>query len=169
MVAQAPGRSSCEQSVFLSQVFSDIRLSEGDNTRRIQFPRLSRRSCTHTKALMLHVSPRFGSSLYSWRPTYQWRIVHTQHNNTLMFRAILTPPSDMRLEHIAAVQEGHLAVLLDPDLVSCVRGDYTQRGDVQAEFARLGEFAQADAEREEVVARDGCGKIGEGLADVVDS
>jgi hypothetical protein len=86
-----------------------------------------------------------------------------------MFRAIFTPPSDMRLEHVAAVQEGHLAVLLDPNLVSRVRGDYTERGDVQAEFACLGEFAQADAQREEVVARDRCGEVGEGFADVVDS
>jgi hypothetical protein len=104
-----------------------------------------------------------------YQQTYQWCVVHAQHNDTLMLRAILTPPPDMRLEHIAAVQEWHLAVLLDPHLVSCVRGDYTQRSNMQAEFACLGEFTQADSEGEEVVARDGCGEIGKGFADVVDS
>jgi hypothetical protein len=54
----------------------------------------------------------------------------------------------MRLEHVAAVQERHLTVLLNPHLVSRVRGDYAQRCDVQTEFARLGEFTQADSEGE---------------------
>ena len=80
--------------------------------------------------------------------TYQWRVIHTQHNNTLVLSAVLTPPSHMRLEHVAAVQERHLTVLLNPHLVSRVRGDYAQRCDVQTEFARLGEFTQADSEGE---------------------
>lgn len=86
-----------------------------------------------------------------------------------MLRAILAPPSHMRLEHISAVQERHLAILLDPDLVPGVRGDYGQGGDVKSEFARLGELSEADAEREEVVARNRRGEVGKRFADVVDS
>jgi len=86
-----------------------------------------------------------------------------------MLRAVLAPPSHMRLEHITAVQKRHLAVLLDPHLVSCVRCDDAQRGNMEAEFARLGEFTQADSEGEEVVARDRCGEVGEGFANVVDT
>lgn len=75
----------------------------------------------------------------------------------------------MRLEHISTIQKRHLAILLDPDLVPGVRRDYRQGGDVQSEFARLGELSEADAEGEEVVARNRGGKVGKRFADVVDS
>lgn len=75
----------------------------------------------------------------------------------------------MRLEHISAVQERHLAVRLDPHLVPCVRRNDAQRGDVEAEFSGLGELSEADAEGEEVVARNGGREVGEGFADVVDA
>jgi hypothetical protein len=75
----------------------------------------------------------------------------------------------MRLEHIAAVQERHLAVLLDPHLVASMRRDDAQRGDVKPEFARLCEFSEADAEGEEIVARDAGGEVGDGFPDIVDA
>jgi hypothetical protein len=99
--------------------------------------------------------------LFPHSPTYQRRIIHTQHQDTLMLGTVLTPPSHVRLEHVSAVQERHLTILLDPHLVPCVRRYYAQRRDVQAELARLGELSQADAQREQVVARNGCGEIGE--------
>ena len=75
----------------------------------------------------------------------------------------------MRLDHIAPVQKRHLPVRLHPDLVARVRRDDVQRRDVQAEFARLGEFAEAGAEGEEIGARDAGREVGEGKAHVVDA
>ncbi len=75
----------------------------------------------------------------------------------------------MRLDHIPAVQERHLPVRLHPHLVAGVRRNDVQRRDVQSELARLGELAEAGAEREEVRARDTGGEVGEGEAHVVDA
>lgn len=84
-----------------------------------------------------------------------------------MLRAVLAPPTNVRLEHVAAVEVRHLAVGLDPHLVAGVRRDDAQRGDVKTEFPCLGELAQADSEGKQVVACDGGGEVGEGFADVV--
>jgi hypothetical protein len=86
-----------------------------------------------------------------------------------MFRTVFAPAPHMRLEHIPPVQERHLAVRLDPHLVARVRRNNGQRCDVEAEFARLCEFSETQAEGEEVFARDGRGEVGEGGTDVVDS
>lgn len=75
----------------------------------------------------------------------------------------------MRLEYIAAIQEGHLAILLDPHLIARVRRNDAQRRDVEAEFTGFCEFSEADAQGEQVVARDTCGEVGERFADVVDT
>ena len=101
--------------------------------------------------------------------TYQRRIIHTQHHNTLMLRTVLAPSAHMRLEHIAAVEKRHLAILLDPHLVPRVRRNDAQRCDVEAELAGFCEFSEADAQGEQVVARDARGEVGEGFADVVDT
>ena len=84
-----------------------------------------------------------------------------------MLRAVLAPPTNVRLEHVAAVEVRHLAVGLDPHLVAGVRRDDAQRGDVETEFPSLGELAQADSEGKQVVACDGGGEVGEGFADIV--
>lgn len=47
----------------------------------------------------------------------------------------------MRLDNVSAVEEGHDSVGANPELVSCVLGEDGEGGDVDAEFARLGEFA----------------------------
>ena len=49
----------------------------------------------------------------------------------------------MRLDDVAAVQEGHLAVRLDPHLVARVLRQDRERRDVQPELEGLGEFACA--------------------------
>ena len=85
-----------------------------------------------------------------------------------MLRTVLAPPPHVRLEHIAAIQERHLAVGLDPHLVSGVRGDHVQRRDVQPEFACLGELAQTGAERQEVGSCDRARQVGELERHVVD-
>lgn len=69
-----------------------------------------------------------------------------------MLGAVLGPAADVGLDDVAAVQEGHLAVGLDPDLVARVLGQDRQRRDVQPELARLGELAEADAEGDELLA-----------------
>ena len=75
----------------------------------------------------------------------------------------------MRPQHIAPIAEGHFPVRLYPDLVPRVRGYDIQRRDVKAEFARLGELADAGAQGEEVGPRDGGGEVGDGEGAVVDS
>lgn len=86
-----------------------------------------------------------------------------------MLGAILAPPAHVGLDHVTPVQERHLAVGLDPHLVARVRGNHIQRRHVQPEFARLGELAQAGAEREEIGSRDrGC-EVGERERHVVDA
>lgn len=47
----------------------------------------------------------------------------------------------MRFEDVAAVQEGHFAVGLDPQLVARVGGEDGEGGDVEAEFEGFGELA----------------------------
>jgi hypothetical protein len=46
--------------------------------------------------------------------------------------------------------------------------DDGQRGDVQAELARLGHLADAGAQAEEGIAADARGEVGDGELDVVD-
>lgn len=50
-----------------------------------------------------------------------------------------------------------------------MRRDDVQRCDVEAEFPGFGEFAEAGAEGEEVIAGDGGGEVGEGEREVVHS
>lgn len=124
---QAPGYSCREQRIFLSQVLAHICLSKRNNARRVKFSCLRRRSCTHTKAL----EPQLAlPTAFPKLQTHKRRIIHAQYHHTLMFRTILAPPSNMRLQHVSPIQERHLAVRLDPHLISRVRCDYGERGDV---------------------------------------
>ena len=58
-----------------------------------------------------------------------------------MLGAVLGPAPDVRFEDVAAVEEGHLAVGLDPELVARVGGEDGEGGDVEPEFEGFGEFA----------------------------
>ena len=51
-----------------------------------------------------------------------------------------------------AVEELLLGRLFEPDLVLGVGGQVVQGGDVEAELARLGELAEARAERDQLLA-----------------
>lgn len=84
-----------------------------------------------------------------------------------MLGAVFAPPANVRLDKVPAVQERHLAVLLDPHLVPRVRRNHLQRRDVQPELARLGELAHARPQREQVVPRDRRREIGQGELYVV--
>lgn len=63
----------CKKSILLSEILPNVRLPEAHNARWLKSSRLGRRSRSDTET--------------------QWHIVHPQHNNPLMLRAILAPPS----------------------------------------------------------------------------
>lgn len=115
-----------EQSVLFSQILADVALPEGDDGGGIQLPGLGGRSRGDAKP--------------------QRRVVHGQDHNPRMLGTVLAPPPDVGLDDVAAVQERHLAVGFDPQLVARVGRDHVERRDVQAELARLGELAHAGAE-----------------------
>lgn len=110
-----------EQVVFVTEVLSAVRLSEAGNTRGIESSGLGGAACCNTKS--------------------KRRVVHAVHDYTLVLRAVLRPASNVRLDNVAAVKEGHSTVLLDPDLVSGVLSNDGQRSDVKAKLARPGELA----------------------------
>ena len=58
-----------------------------------------------------------------------------------MFRAVVRPATDVRLDHVASVQKGHLPIGAHPYLPARVLGEDGQGGDVELELARLGELA----------------------------
>lgn len=68
-----------------------------------------------------------------------------------MLGAVLRPATNVRLYDVAAVEERHGSILLDPDLVAGVLGDDGEGCDVQAELARLGELACTGFERLDIV------------------
>lgn len=163
------GRTSSgggEESVFLSQVLSNIGLPEGGNSGRIETPGLSSGPSSDTETLNHQSALRRLSHPGS---TYQRGIVHGVDDDTLVLGAVLTPAADMSLQDIAAVQEGHFAVGLDPDLVAGVRRDGIEGGNVQAELAGLGELANAGTEREQIGAGDAGGEVCDALAHIVDA
>lgn len=121
-----------KQVILVSQILATICLSKRNHTRRIQPPGLTCAARRNTKT--------------------QRRVVHAVDDHALVLGAVLGPAADVRLDDIAAVQKRHLAVGLDPDLVARVLGEDGQRGNVQAELARLGELAEANAERGELFA-----------------
>jgi len=87
-----------------------------------------------------------------------------------MLRRIIGHPSHMGLHDMVSVEIGHLAIRLDPHLELCMLSDMVEGGDVQLELSGLlGELAEAGADGEELVARDGGGETGDRFADVVDS
>lgn len=121
-----------KQIVLIPQVLAAVGLPKRHDARRVQTPRLARAAGGDAEA--------------------QGRVVHAVHDDALVLRAVVGPPPHVRLDDVAAVQEGHLAVGLDPDLVPGVFGQDGQRGDVQPELARLCKLAEADAERGELFA-----------------
>lgn len=48
--------------------------------------------------------------------TYQWYVIHTEDNNSLMFGGVFRYPAKVGLQNVVAVQERHLAIRLDPHL-----------------------------------------------------
>ena len=48
---------------------------------------------------------------------YQRNVIHVEHNHALVFGSILCYSTEVCLEDVVAIQEGHFAIRLDPDLV----------------------------------------------------
>lgn len=96
-------------------------------------------------------------------------LVHRVYDDTLVLRAVLAPASDVSLDNVTTVQEGHLSVGLDPDLCAGMRSDDVQGSDVKAEFASLGQLADAVSKAQQVVSGYRGGQVCHILAHVVDS
>jgi hypothetical protein len=96
-------------------------------------------------------------------------LVHRVNDNALVLRAVLAPTSNVGLDNVTTVQEGHLSVGLDPDLCASMRSDDVQSGDVKAEFTSLGQLANAVSKTQQVVSGYRGGQVGHVLTHVVDS
>jgi hypothetical protein len=96
-------------------------------------------------------------------------LVHRVNNDTLVLRAVLAPTSDVSLDNVTTVQEGHLSVGLDPNLCASMRGNNVQSGNVEAELASLGQLADAVTKTQQVVSGYRGGQVCHVLAHVVDS
>lgn len=48
--------------------------------------------------------------------THQWYVVHAEDNDALVLGRVLRYPTQMSLQYMIPVQEGHLAIWLDPNL-----------------------------------------------------
>ena len=97
---------------------------------------------------------------HSRASTYKRSIVHAQNHDTLVLRAVLAPAANVCLHNVSAVQEGHLAVRLDPDLVPSVGRNNVQRGDVHPELSGLGELSETRPERKKALTGDRGSEVG---------
>lgn len=86
-----------------------------------------------------------------------------------MLGDIVAHLADMGLENVVSIEEGHLSVGLDPDLVSSMCGKQGKGSDMKSELAGLGELAQTGAHRVQLCSRHTGGIFGNLLLHVVDS
>lgn len=112
---------SSKQRIFVSEVLPAVGLPEAHDAGGIQPPGLGGAAGGDAEA--------------------ERGVGHAVDDDPLVAGAVVGPAADVGLDDVAAVQEGHLAVGLDPDLVPRVLGQDGQRRDVQPELARLGELA----------------------------
>lgn len=110
-----------EQGIFVTQVLAAVGLSEANNAGRVESSALCGAASADAEA--------------------QRNVVHGVDNQALVLGAVLGEAADVRLDNVAAVEEGHDAVGADPELVSRVLGEDRKGRDVDSEFARLCEFA----------------------------
>lgn len=115
------GALTGEKGILVSQVLSAVSLSEAYDTRWVQPSRICRGSRCDAKS--------------------HRRIIHVVHYDSLMFRAVVRPPSHMSLDDVSAVQERHCTVGPNPHLVSCVGSEDWETGDVQTKLAALAKLA----------------------------
>lgn len=119
---RSPARlTSRKQVVLVAQELAAVGLAEDDDASRVEAARLRGAAGGDAEA--------------------EGRVVHVVDDDALVLGAVLGPAADVGLDDVAAVEEGHLAVALDPDLPASVLAEDGQGGDVQAELARLGKLA----------------------------
>lgn len=84
-------------SHLVTEVLSDIGLVKDDDARRIELPRVHRRSSRDTKS--------------------QGRTVHGKHDDAGVLGCVVGDAAKVRLDDVVAVQKRELSIWLDPDLV----------------------------------------------------
>lgn len=117
--------TSSKEVVFVAQELAAVCLSEHGDTGRVE-------------------ASSFGGAATRDAES-EGSIVHVVHNNALVLGAVVRPAANVRLDDVAAVQERHFTVALDPDLPAGVLGEDGQRGNVQSELATLGELAYRES------------------------
>lgn len=86
-----------------------------------------------------------------------------------MLRGILCNATNVSFDNVVSIQEWHLAVGLDPDLVLGVLCNVVQASDMQAELPSLCELSKADSERDQLVPSNASSLSHQLLADIVDT
>lgn len=117
--------------IFCSQVFSSVRLVENHHRSRLQVFCLQGSSGGHSKA--------------------QGEVLEVVYAHGGVLGDILCHPGDMGFDDVISIEVGHLSARLDPNLVGRISRDEIKAGDVQTEFASLGELADLDPRAEDLL------------------
>jgi hypothetical protein len=96
-------------------------------------------------------------------------LIHRVNDDALVLRAVFAPTPNVGLDNVTTVQKGHLSVGLDPDLCASMRSNDVQSGNVKAEFASLGQLADAVSKTQQVVSGYRGGQVSHVLTHIVDS
>lgn len=96
------------------------------------------------------------SLLPSFNATY-----HAVNHHTAVLRTILAPPTNMSLDHVPSIEERHLSIRLDPELVPGIWRNNGKAGDVQPELASLGELANHGSDGQKVRSGNRHGQVGQ--------
>lgn len=117
--------------------------------------------------------------------TYQRDIIHAEYDHALMLGSIFCDSTKVCLEDMVAIQEGHFAIGLDPNLgkdvgcgcemngkiiylVLCILGDVVESSDMELEFSGFAKFSKASAKTDEVWSCDGDAQTHRGFGRIVD-
>ena len=98
----------------------------------------------------------------------QRHVGHGEDDNPVTGSDVFGEFPESALQDMVAVQEGHLGLGLEPDLVLGVGGEQVEGLDGEVEAAAVGVFPDAGAEGDQVGAGDVGGALHEGLAGVED-
>jgi hypothetical protein len=102
------------------------------------------------------------------RKKYECDIIQAEHDHPLMLGGIFCYSTKVCLEDVVAIQEGHFAVGLDPDLVFRILGDLVESSNVELEFAAFAEFSEAGTKGDEVCSCDRDAQTHRGFRHIVD-
>lgn len=138
------------KSIILgSEVLSSVSLVEDHHCSRLQLLGLHRSSGSDSES--------------------QGQIIEVKHADGSILRDILSHPRNVSLDDVIAVQVGHFAVTLDPNLMPAIFGEVVEAGDVKPELAALRELAHQQSSREHLFLGDVGGHVGNQRIDEVDT